>query len=283
MGVVRIGVLSTWLSERYLPFWEPYLAELGQTIIHSTANDVAVPFPEPIRQTIGEVINLKQQNVDFLLIPDVQLGVESNKGSISPWLQSLEASLLRIVPGMPDAMVVPADLSESTRGIAAEIGQKLCNNPQLVRQALDQHKKHLLPVVKKPIQRGTELIGLVGLPFAQTPAMLAALETALEAKSLSLFKFDKTHAELRVEGSKFESDHVYPTDLEVLGQHRYLNRIGLVKGLIYLQDEQFFPFPKAVRKAVAKGGGHKPSVSANLDSDWEAVAQEISLALAAGK
>lgn len=68
MLVVRIGVLQSWLSERYLPFWEAFLRELGLEVIrpHREAEVPGLELPAPARTVVAEVSDLKAQGVDYL-------------------------------------------------------------------------------------------------------------------------------------------------------------------------------------------------------------------------
>ncbi|GAO74496.1 putative uncharacterized protein [Meiothermus ruber H328] len=116
---MRVGVLNSWLSSRYLPFWESYLQALEVEVVQPEEASVNLPVPAPIRRVLGQVFSLKTQGVDYLLLPDVQLGVEPHRGSPSPWLVDLQATLERLVPGLPPALVVPAERSPEVAGLAA--------------------------------------------------------------------------------------------------------------------------------------------------------------------
>lgn len=270
---MRIGVLTNWLSKRYLPFWEAYLQELGLQVIRPQADQVNLPFPEPIRQVIGAVMSLKNQGVDYLLLPDVQLGRESKKGNPSSWMVDLPASLQGLLPGMPPAMVVPAELSPEVAGIAAKIGQSLTRNLMVTRRALERSKYLLAMEFKPPKQAGSNLIGIVAQPVVLDDSeTVKQLGDALQSCGLELFLADKSPQELREEGEKLELGLELPTDLEAAGMHRYLCRLGKIKGLLYLHSE-YFPLAGPLRK-LAKHS-NKPWRMGGLDANWEKIVGEL--------
>lgn len=275
---MRVGVLQSWLSERYLPFWEAYLQELEVEVVHPSPETVNLSMPAPIQRVMGEVFSLKNQSVDYLLLPNIQLGQESNRGNPSPWLVDLEATLRRLVPGLPPALVVPAELTPDAAGLAAEIGQSLTRNPMSTRRALERTKRRLQPEYKAPKQTGTALVGLVAQPVALETTTLDGLRSALEAKGLNLFLADKSPAELREEGQKLELPLELPTDLEAAGMHRYHARLGKVKALVYLHDEEFIPLPNPLRK-LAKHNA-KAWRLAGLNANWSQLVAELASELA---
>ncbi len=254
---MRVGVLNTWLSERYLPFWEAYLGQLNIEVIHPQSQ--AEQPPSPVSLVVQQAQSLKNQGVDFLLLPDIQLGVESHKGSPSPWMIDLEASLSRVVAGLPPAIKVPAELSLELAGLAASIGQTLSRNPMTARRALERTKTLLHSQYKAPRQAGSSWVGLVAQPILlDNPAMLSPLRQALESHHLNLFLADKSPPELRLEGHKLGLGLELPTDLEAAGMHRYFSRLGKIKGILYLHDDEYAPLPNPLRKLVQRDGSNKP-------------------------
>ncbi len=273
---MRVGLLNSWLSSRYLPFWEPYLQALDVEIVRPEEDAVQLPKPLPIRRLLGQAFSLKSQGVDFLLLPDVQLGVESHKGSPSPWVVDLAATLGRLIPGLPPALTVPAELSPDVAGLAAEIGQNLTRNPMLARRALERTKRLLESPFKPPTQSGAHLIGLVAQPMLTDDAVwLADLRAALAQHGLNLFLPDKAPAELRQEGASLALGLELPTDLEAAGMHRYLSRLGKVKGLLYVHDPEFLPLPNPLRKLLKKSEPPKPWRRVGLETPWNQVADEL--------
>ena len=270
---MRIGVLQTWLSGRYLPFWESYLGDLELTLVHPNPEAINLPQPEPIHSLLAQIFSLKNQSLDYLLLPDAQLGVESIKGTPSPWMVDLEATLRRVVPSLPPVIVIPAELTLEIAGLAAEIGQQLTRNPMQTRRALERHKKLLNPDFKIPKQAGSDLLALVAQPMAQEESVLAPLREALEAKGLHLFVPDKSPAEFRAEGANLGLGLELPTDLEAAGMHRYGLRLGRIKALIYLHDQEYFPLPNPLRK-LAKHNT-KPWQMAGLGADWAKVIEGL--------
>ena len=273
---MRVGVLSSWLANRYLPFWESYLQALEVEVVRPEAIAVDLPVPQPIRRVLSQVFSLKNQGVDFLLLPDVQLGVEARKVGPSPWLVDLAATLERLVPGLPPTLVVPAEVSLDVAGLAAKIGQHLTQNPMLARRALER-TKHLLNAPLSPLkQSGTHLIGVVAQPMLLSdPDWLAALGRGLAEYGLHLFLADKAPAELRQEGRNLELGLVLPTDLEVAGMHRYLSRLGKVRGLLYIHDVQYLPLPTPLRRVLKKNPPPKPWRLVGLEAPWSEVAAEL--------
>ncbi|MCS7067695.1 MAG: hypothetical protein NZN28_03525 [Meiothermus sp.] len=270
---MRVGVIDGWLSERYLPFWEPYLRALEVEVVHPAETLLELPFPEPIGRLLSQVYSLKNQGVDYLLLPDVQLGQEAQKGNPSPWLVSLDATLEELVPGRPPALVVPAECSPEVAGLAAQIGQNLTRNPMLARRALERTKRLLSPSFTAPKQAGTRLVGLVAQPMLLSDAAwLQKLRAGLAEHGLSLFLADKAPAELRQEGAYLELGLELPTDLEVAGMHRYLSRLGKVRGLLYVHHADYLPLPAPLRRLLRKAPPPKPWRSTGLEASWGQVA-----------
>lgn len=270
---MRIGLLECWLGSRYLPFWEPYLRALEVEIVRPEELAMQLPMPSPIRRVLGQVFGLKEKGVDFLLLPDVQLGVETRKGSPSPWMVDLETTLGRLVPGLPPALLVPAELSPEVAGLAAKIGQNLTRNPMLASRALERTRRLLELPFTPPKQLGTCQMGLVAQPMLLSdPVWLADLRTGLAEHGLSLFLADKAPAELRQEGANLELGLELPTDLEAAGMHRYLSRLGKVKGLLYVDAPDYLPLPGPLRKLLRKSQPPKPWRMVDLDAHWGQVA-----------
>jgi len=273
---VRVGVLNSWLANRYLSFWEPYLRALEVEVVQPEEIAMNLPLPSPIRRVLEQVFSLKNQGVDFLLLPDVQLGVEAPKAGLSPWMVDLQATLDRLVPGLPPALVVPAELSPEVAGLAAKIGQNLTQNPMLARRALERTKRQLSVPFKPPKQSGTCLVGVVAQPMLLTdPDWLAALRTGLAEQGFSLFLADKPPTELRQEGASLGLKLELPTDLEAAGMHRYLSRLGRLQGLLYVHDEQYLPLPTPLRKLLRRSPPLKPWRLVGLEAPWPQVAAEL--------
>ncbi|MDX2005800.1 MAG: hypothetical protein SFU83_11030 [Meiothermus sp.] len=276
---MRIGLLQTWLGSRYLPFWTAYLGELELTLMAPQPEAVRLPQPEPVRGVIEQVFSLKNQGVDYLLLPDVQLGVESRKGRPSPWMVDLEAMLRNLVPGLPPVLTVPAELSLEVAGLAAEVGQTLSRNPMLTRRALERTKKLLTPSYKAPVQPGSGLVALVAQPMLAESVAVRPLREALGARGLHLFLADKPPAEMRLEGLNLGLGLELPTDLEAAGMHRYGSRLGKVSALLYLHDGEYLPLPNPLRKLARHNA--KPWRMAGLEADWATTVDELVAELAA--
>ncbi|GAO74495.1 putative uncharacterized protein [Meiothermus ruber H328] len=146
----------------------------------------------------------------------------------------------------------------------------------LARRALERTKHQLGFTFTPPKQSGTHLIGLVAQPMLlDDPGWLAALRAALAEQGLSLFLADKAPAELRQEGAHLELGLELPTDLEAAGMHRYLSRLGKVKGLLYVHDPEYLPLPNPLRKLLKKSEPPKPWRLVGLEAPWPQVAAEL--------
>lgn len=277
---MRVGVLNSWLSSRYLPFWVSYLQALEVEVVRPQEISVNLPVPAPIQQVLSQVFSLKSQGIDFLLLPDVQLGVEAHRGSPSPWLVDLGATLERLVPGLPPTLVVPAELSPEVAGLAAKIGQLLTQNPMLARRALERTKHQLNSSFTPPKQPGVHLVGVVAQPMLLSDTdWLNNLRAGLAEYGLHLFLADKAPSELRQEGSALELGLELPTDLEAAGMHRYLSRLGKIKGLLYVHDPEYLPLPNPLRRLLKKSEPPKPWRLVGLEAPWPQVAAELALNL----
>lgn len=145
------------------------------------------PYCLPVQELLAQVEALKAQGVDYLLIPDLQGGVESEKGGGQcPWLLDLEATLLRYFPGLPPVLKVPAELSERVLGRAAEVGHLLTQNPMLVGRALDRVRGLLRPPPPPKTPLGS--IGVVAQPYLlEDEAFRKGVEEALAQEGLGPF------------------------------------------------------------------------------------------------
>ncbi|MCX7739671.1 MAG: hypothetical protein N2047_01410 [Meiothermus sp.] len=271
---MRVGILQSWLGDRYLPFWEAYLRALEVEVVRPQGLEGELPLPLPIRRVVQEALELKGQGVDYLLLPDAQLGVEAKRGSPSLWMVDLEAALAQFVPGLPPVLEVPAELSPELAGLAAQVGQTLSKNPMLARRALERTKRLLEPSYKPPQPLG-EGVGIVAQPMLLQGEWLEGLRSALGQKGLRLLRADKPPAELRQEGAHLELGLELPTDLEAAGMHRYLSRLGRVRSLLYVHDPEYLPLPTPLRKLLRRHPPLKPWQVVGLEDDWSKVASGL--------
>ncbi|MCS7193788.1 MAG: hypothetical protein NZ849_02565 [Meiothermus sp.] len=271
---MRVGILQSWLGDRYLPFWEAYLRALEVEVVRPQGLEGELPLPLPIRRVVQEALELKGQGVDYLLLPDAQLGVEAKRGSPSLWMVDLEAALAQFVPGLPPVLEVPAELSPELAGLAAQVGQTLSKNPMLARRALERTKRLLEPSYKPPQPLG-EGVGIVAQPMLLQGEWLEGLRSALGQKGLRLLRADKPPAELRQEGAHLELGLELPTDLEAAGMHRYLSRLGRVRSLLYVHDPEYLPLPTPLRKLLRRHPPPKPWQVVGLEDDWSKVASGL--------
>jgi hypothetical protein len=267
---MRIGVLDTWLAGRYVPFWEAYLSSLGADIIRPSNNSLLdVPFPDHIRQVLSEAFELKNKQLDYIVLPDTQLGITLDGVSAPPWLTSLEAVLQQHIPGLPPILVVPAELSKQTAGLAAKLGQSLFRNPMQARRALERTKSLLTPTLTPTKPLGTALVGLVAQPMLLEPRFTERLEALLVEHRIGIFKPDKSPEQLREEGQALGLKLVLPTDLETAGMHHYFVRLGKVKALIHWNDPDYLPLPAALAKYIRKHPPTpKPWLSLSTPANW---------------
>ncbi|GAA5335646.1 hypothetical protein [Thermus hydrothermalis] len=263
---MRVGVLKGFLSRRYLGFWEAYLEALGVEVVRAeVAPDLRQPYCLPVQGLLAQVEALKAQGVDYLLLPDLQGGVESEKGGGQcPWLLDLEATLLRYFPGLPPVLKVPAELSGRVLGRAGEVGQILTQNPMLVGRALDRVKSLLKP--PPPLKSPPGSVGVVAQPYLlEDEAFRETVEAALRKVDLLPFFPDLPPEKLREEGDKLLPMDL-PTDKELLGMVHYLHRLGRVKGLLLVVSYACPPIPGLLRRAARRLA--KPHRLLTLGEDW---------------
>lgn len=253
---MKIGLLRAWLASRYLPFWEPYLRELGQELVDPGAvSPRPLPLLPPVPLVVAEAVALKEQKVDYILLPDAQLGIEPEGSSgFSPWLVDLGAALTRLVPGLPTLLKVPAEVSPQSLGFAAEVGQILTHNPMLARRALDRTRSLLdFRWPRPPTPRGDSWLGLVGQPYVLADAQFTAqLEEAAWNRGFGLALPQLSPPQLRREGEQLLPGLKLPSDLEVAGQIRSLSRLGRVRGLWVIADDEVAPLPGPLRRYLKR-------------------------------
>ena len=264
---MRVGVLRGFLSRRYLGFWEAYLKALGVEVVRVEVPPARhQPYCLPVQELLAQVEALKAQGVDYLLLPDLQGGVESEKGGGQcPWLLDLEATLLRYFPGLPPVLKVPAELSERVLGRAAEVGHLLTQNPMLVERALDRVRGLLKPL--PPLKTPLGSVGVVAQPYLlEDESFRRAVEEALSREGLIPYFPDLPPEKLREEGNRLLPMDL-PTDRELVGMVHYLHRLGRVKGLLLVVSYACPPIPGILRKAVRRLA--KPHRLVTLGEDWQ--------------
>jgi hypothetical protein len=276
---MRIGLLRTWCGGRYLPFWRVFLQELGLELVEADQGAEAdLEVCGPIRRVLGEVQSLKRR-VDYLLLPDLQLGVESLRGGGQcPWLASLETALRFQVPDLPPLLRVPGELGPQLMSQAVEIGQLLTQNPPLVRRAWER-SRYLLhpPAPSASLGRG---IGIVAQPYIrEDPTLQGGVEEALRARGLHPLWPSLEPARLREEGLKSGVRLDLPTDLELAGASWYFARSGSVEGIVYLSANRCDPIPSLARKLARSLT--KPWAFLVVGEDWSEplgrLVQELSM------
>ena len=263
---MRVGLVHGFLSRRYLDFWRAYLEALGVEVVEAAPPPSDLPFCLPVQRLLAQVEALKEAGVDYLLLPDLQGGVESERGGGQcPWLLDLEAALLRYFPGLPPVLKVPAELSERVLGRAGEVGQLLVRNPMLVGRALDRTRRLLKPPPPLPTPQGS--VGVVAQPYLlEEPAFRREVEAALRAHGLEAYFPDLPPERLREEADRLLPVDL-PTDRELGGAIHYLGRLGRVKGLALVVSYACPPIPGLMRKAARRLG--KPYRLLTLGEDWQ--------------
>lgn len=270
---MRVGVLEGFLSRRYLGFWEAYLKALEVEVVRAqVAPDLRQPYCLPVQGLLAQVEALKAQGVDYLLLPDLQGGVESERGGgACPWLLDLEATLLRYFPGLPPVLKVPAELSDKTLGRAAEVGHLLTQNPMVVGRALDRVRGLLKPL--PPLKTPQGSVGVVAQPYLlEDESFRKAVEEALAQEGLIPYFPDLPPEKLREEGDRLLPMDL-PTDRELVGMVHYLHRLGRVKGLLLVVSYACPPIPGLLRKAIRKLS--KPHRLVVLGEDWSGAVKEL--------
>jgi len=241
---VRVGLLDTWLARRYQPFWRPFLAELGAELLLPEAPfEEALAFPaegvgEAGRAALGRIAELKARGADRILLPDIQLGVEAERGSgACPWVRDLAAVAPVFVPGLPPLWGVPGELGEGTLSRAAEIGAVLVENPQRVRLALERTRAKVAPPgpFRPPWAAPEGALGLAAPPYVlEEERLYAGLREALQPFGLTLS--GRAPAELRDEGARLGLRLRLPTDLEWAGAAHALARRHDVRAVVLLYE-----------------------------------------------
>jgi len=282
---VRIGVLDTWLPRRYLPFWRAFLAELGAELVAPEAPFTeARAFPaegvgEAGRAALGRIAELKALGVDRILLPDIQLGVEAERGSgACPWVRDLAAVVPLFVPGVPPLLVVPGELREGTLARAAELGATLVENPQRVRLALERTRARVAPPGPfRPDWAAPEgALGLAAPPYLlEEERLYAGLREALSPLGLTLA--DRAPAELRAEGARLGLRLKLPTDLEWAGAAHALARRHDVRAVVLLYEGACEGSARAARWIAERLP--KPALPVTLDEDPEEVARRARMTL----
>jgi len=251
---MRIGLLDTWLNERYQPFWEAFLRELGVEVVRprrpasEALATVAEEWPRPARLFAARVLELKEAGVDGVLAPRA-LG-ESPRGSgPCPWAVDPATTLERLVAGLPPLFRITPELSEKVLGEAARIGQELVQNPQEVRLALERTRSLLKPYKPPAMPRGERLLGLAAEPYLlEDRRLYAEVVEAAGARGWTLVRPDVSLDRLREEGARVGLNIDLPSDLEFAGAVHYLGRLGRVKGVLLLAEDHCEPVQRLAQK-----------------------------------
>jgi len=282
---VRIGVLDTWLPRRYQPFWLPFLRELGAELVapeRPFAEALAFEAPElgtSARAVLGRVAELKERGVDRLLFPDVQLGVEAERGSgACPWVRDLAALLPLYLPGLPPLISVPGELGEGTLSRAAEVGAQLAEHPPKVRLALERTRTLATPPGPfRPEWAAKEgPLGLAAPPYLlEEERLYPELREALLPFGLTLA--DRPPAELRAEGARLGLRLKLPTDLEWAGAAHALARRHDVRAVVLLYEPECQGSARVARWLAERLP--KPAILATLADPPTRVAEQAKITL----
>ena len=262
---MRIGVLSTWLSRRYQPFWLEFLRALGQELVWPASSPAVLDLPlgRSGRKVAAQALSLRGQ-VDFLLLPDIQLGEESARVMGCWWSHDLRGSLEEAISGLPSPLVVRGELGPWTLREAVEIGQSLVHNAQLLQRALDQTRHLIAPVPAR--ERGKGKIGLAAEPYLlEDPDLYPELSDYARQRGWELRLASGSPEELRREGKRLELGPLLPSALEFAGMASKLSREGGVAGILLLSDESC-PEGEHLAQKIA---GHlsRPNFCCTVSSD----------------
>ncbi len=276
---MRLGLIDTWMSERYLPFWRAYLAELGVERIEpklpasEALARIEEPWPRPARLLAARALELKARGAEAILAPEA--AGESPRGSGQcPWSVDPASMLERVLPGLPPLVRVPTELSEGVLGLAARIGQELVQNPQEVRRALDRSRYLLKPYKPPAMPRGERLLGLAAMPYlAEDERLYPEVRQAAEAAGWTLARPDASPERLREEGQRTGLKIDLPTDLEFAGAAHYLSRLGRVDALLLLVEDHCPALERLARKLAAQAP--KPVAVHVLGEDPEEALRRI--------
>ena len=276
---MRIGVLDLGVGRRFLPFWEPFLEELGAELVRPGPGGRAA---SPVDALQAGAEELKRAGVDHVLIPDLQLGVESEAGSgACPWVRDPAAFLREVVAGLPPVLVVPGELGPDTPGAAARVGAALAGNPQEVRLALERTRSKIRP--PGPFAPGWARreapVGVYGPPYLlEDDRHYRPLAAALGERGLTLPW--RSPAELREEGARLGLRLKLPTDLEWAGAAHALARRHDVAAVLLLHDPDC-PASQRVARRIAERLP-KPGVPASPGEDPGEVAGRLEVVLGGG-
>ncbi len=279
---MRLGLVDTWMSERYLPFWRVYLRELGAELLSprlpvtEALDRLSEPWPRPARLLAARLLELKARGAEAVIVPEA--AGESPRGSgPCAWAVDPASMLTRSLPGLPELLRVPPELSPGVLGTAARLGQELVGNPQEVRRALDR-SRHLLKPYKPPaMPRGERLLGLAAMPYLLDDERLYP-EVLQAARSSGWMptRPDVSPERLREEGARTGLNIDLPTDLEFAGAVHYLGRLGKVKGLLLLACDHCPPVERLARRLEARVAG--PVAVHVLGDEPQAALERISRA-----
>lgn len=254
---MRLGLVDTWMSERYLPFWRAYLRELDVELMEpqlpasSALERLAEPWPRPARLLAARVLELKARGAGAIIVPEA-VG-ESPRGSgACPWAVDPASMLERSLPGLPPLVRVPPELSEGVLGLAARIGQELVRNPQEVRRALDRTRHLLKPYQPPAMPRGERTLGLAAMPYLLGDLRLyQEVLSAAGASGWTPVRPDVSPERLREEGARTGLNIDLPTDLEFAGAAHYLGRLGRVRGLLLMACDHCAAVERMARRLAA--------------------------------
>ena len=282
---MRIGVLDTWLHQRYLFFWDAFLSGLGMEIVTpqveaaealSRLETEAGELPRAARLVIARVLELMRRGVDYLLLPDIQLGAESERGAgRCGFTADLKQALLETLGELPPVLLVPSELDEHTPGLAASHGLQLTNNPAAVHLTLVRVNYLLSARESRRVPRpSVPAVGLVGEPqLVEDQRLYPELIAALHTAGLTPITAELPPARVRAEGLHFGLRVDLPTDLELVGSAGYLERRGYVGSLVLLADPACRPVENLIGRLKARL--HKPARIWRLGTDPTALVTSL--------
>ncbi len=276
---MRIGLLDTWLSKRYLPFWRPYLQELGVQLlsprlpVSEALLRIEEPWPRSARLLAARALELKAQGAEALLLPAALADSPRGSGQC-PWIVDPASMLEREIGGLPRILRVSPELGGGALGEAARLGQELLQNPQQVRLAIERSRRFLTPYKPPAMPRGERILGVVAQPhLLEDERLYPEVLEAAERYGWKVALPDASPERLREEGARVPLNVDLPNDLEFVGAGHYLGRLGRVGGVLLLVDDHCQAVERLARKLSAQL--HKANAVYVLGGDAAGAVQRI--------
>lgn len=247
-AVVRVGLITTFLWDRYGPAWLKALAAAGAHVETVAGRDAGAWRHDPrVKRGSSSVFELVAaeavalSHCDRLLVPSVNEGYDGTKGSASdPFVADLPSALQHAVPGIPKVWRVATN--PATPGFEANalaILAEVAGQPASARRVWQTHKSELhqmhTPHARAATPPGDAWVGVLGQPWWMDEPYLAAGFASGDERYLMPAVWPAE--DLRNEGWTLDS-MLAPSDAEAVGAARRMARMHRVKRLILTVDPQ---------------------------------------------